>query len=54
MRQHRHNPLLVDSKLLLIVAKELAKDLTILGDNDVVGVPVPNAKDVGGLAVAGA
>ena len=33
MRQHRHNPLLVDSKLLLIVAKELAKDLTILGDD---------------------
>ena len=24
----------VDSKLLLIVAKELAKDLTILGDDD--------------------
>ena len=54
MRQNRHNPLLVDSELLLMVAKELAKDLTILGDDDVVGVPVPNAKDVGGLAVAGA
>ena len=49
MRQHRHNPFLVDSELLFIVAKELAKDLTILGDDDVVGVPV-DAKDVGGLA----
>ena len=54
MRQHRHNPLLVDSEVLLMVAEELAKDLTILGDDDVVGVPFPNAKDVGGLAVAGA
>ena len=53
MRQHRHNPFLVDSELLFIVAKELAKDLTILSDDDVVGVPV-DAKDVGGLAVAGA
>ena len=54
MRQHRHNPLLVDSDLLLKVAKESAKDLTILSDDDVVGVPVPIAKDVGSLVVAGA
>ena len=54
MGQHRHNPLLVDSDLLLKVAKESAKDLTILGDDDVVGVPVPIAKDVGSLVVAGA
>ena len=56
MRQHRHNPLLVDSDLLLKVAKESAKDLdlTILSDDDVVGVRVPIAKDVGSLVVAGA
>ena len=54
MQQHRHNPLLVYSDLLLVVAKELAKDLTILGDDGVVGVPVPNTKDMGSLVVDGA